>query len=147
MSYTRYDARHKLADLLALHEFTPGKKTFAKVWTSQMKETQGYTPVVMIWNGPLWFSTRRTADAADYDAGLRVGIYVSRELDEEKTEDYLDRSAAAVIQTVKDNIQIPDYWGYIEFAAESYLDFPPIETGTQYRREIIDLRVYLGVGV
>jgi hypothetical protein len=72
---------------------------------------------------------------------------VSRSVNEEASEDWLDRSTLAVLQIVQDNLTLPNYWNYIEFAAESYLDFPPVETGTQYRREIIDLRVYLGVGV
>jgi hypothetical protein len=147
MAYTRREAREKLAELLAAHEYTPGVKTFAKVWSAQMKEAGGLTPVAMVWNGPLWFSTRRTADAAQYDAGLRVALMVSRNLNEENTEDWLDRSARALLQIVEANIELDGFWRYIEFSGESYLDFPPVETGTQYRREIIDLRVYLGVGV
>lgn len=147
MPYTRREARHKFADLLRLDEYTAGKKTFTEVYSAQMKETGGLSPVAMVWDGPLWFSTRRTADAAVESAGLRVGILISRTGPEEPSEDYLDRSIEGVMRIVRNNIQLENYWNYIEFAAESYLDYPPIETGTQYRREIIDLRVYLGVGV
>lgn len=146
MAYTRNEARNKLAELLEAHEYAPGKKTFSKVWSSQLKEWGNLTPVAMVWNGPLWFSNRRTADAAVHSAGLRVALLVLRS-DEEKSEDYLDRGTNALLEIIQENLTLPPFWQYIEMGGESFLDFPPVETGAQYRREIIDLRAYMGAGV
>lgn len=146
MAYTRKEAREKLAELLAAHEYEPGKKTFQVVYSAQVTELKGMSPVAMVWNGPVWFSNRRTADASIHSAGLRVGMMVRRE-DEERAEDFLDRGTDALLSIIQSNITLPPFWMYLEFGGETYLDFPPIETGAQYRREIIDLRAYMDTGI
>lgn len=146
MAHNRHDARKRIAALLEADEYEPGKKTFARVYTAQMKKTGGESPIAMVWNGPLWFSQRRTEDASVNTAGIRIGIYVSRTKSEEAAEDYMDRSAAAVMRLVREHLQDDGYWYYLEFETQSYPDFPPVEEGTQYRREMIDLRAYFELG-
>lgn len=142
MAYTRLDARKKLAELLSAHEFMPGRKTFQMVWPAPMKNVQGMSPVAMIWDGPLWISKR--SPATQSNAGLRVAVLVRRDDGKEvEAEDRLDRSVQAVLDVMNANVQLAGYWEFLEFGGETFLDFPPIETGTQYRREIIDLRAHL----
>lgn len=144
MAYTRREAREKLAQLLAEHEYQPGKRTLTKVWDAQVKEVEGLTPIAMVWNGPLWFDQKRAGDAPIHSVGLRVALMVAR-TDEQKSEDWLDRSTEALLEIIRANISLDGYWTYIEFAGETYLDFPPVESGEQYRREIFDLRAYMNV--
>lgn len=145
MAHTREDARHRIVELLEAMEFEPGEPIFAAVYPAQMKKVGGESPVAMVWNGPLWFSNRRTADAAVNTAGIRVGIYVARN-NEPNTENMMDLISQRMLQLVKQHLSEDGYWYYIEFSNETFPDYPPIEEGTQYRREIFDLRVYFELG-
>ncbi len=120
----------------------PGRKAFQKVWDAPMKDVQGMSPVAMVWDGPLWITKR--SPATTFNAGLRVAVLVRRDEGKEQlAEDILDRSVEAVIKVVNDNVMIDGIWYFLEFGGESFLDFPPIESGTQYRREILELRAHM----
>lgn len=145
MAYNRKSTRERIVELLSEMELRPGKPLFAAVHNAQMKSQSGLSPTANVWNGPLWLSQRRTQDATVNTGAVRVGIYIARN-DEEQAEDIMDNIANQIIQMVREHLQEDGYWYYLEFGEESYPDYPPIEEGTQYRREIFDLRAYYELG-